>query len=296
MLYNTTTMEDDTDAALKLAGSVGTRSHARFAVPNFRLDPGRLDQHLLVSNEAVERLCDFAEVDASDSVIDVGSGTGVIAEALAHRARTVLAIELDERFSPLLAELQTSHPNLEVAMADFRAVKLEGYNKIVANPPFGLLEILLKRAVVTRQVRLLALVLGRASAEVLSSAAGSSSFTRLTLLAQAFYDLGVPATLAPDDFHPAPRTGAAIVLFKRRVGISPQELLLQEIALQVVFKAGHRVRDVAAALHAKQRLPMRLTPALLRERAVWSKRLQSLTNEQISAMTADLLRAVGQCA
>ena len=99
-----------------------------------------MDQHFLVDGKVVGRLVEAAEVNDLDVVVDVGAGTGVISEKLARKAFRVYAVEADPAMLPYLARLQNQHSNLQVFISNFLTAKLPPYNKVVANPPFSILE------------------------------------------------------------------------------------------------------------------------------------------------------------
>jgi 23S rRNA (adenine-N6)-dimethyltransferase len=63
----------------------------------------RLGQHSLRSARLAEALVRSAGVASSDLVVEIGAGTGTLTEALASRARTVVALEVDPRLAARLA-------------------------------------------------------------------------------------------------------------------------------------------------------------------------------------------------
>jgi 16S rRNA (adenine1518-N6/adenine1519-N6)-dimethyltransferase len=260
----------------------------------FVLDPAALDQHLLVRTAVVDELVALADVGPDDVVLDVGSGAGVIAATLATRCARVLAVELDPRFEPILRHLSAAVPGVQVLMTDVLALDLAatGANKIVANPPFRVLEPLLKRLADTPSVRLAALVLGRSSAGDLVAPAGSAGFTRLSLLAQAYFDVSVAAAVPRTAFHPAPRVDASILLLRRPARPTPRHRVLRLLSRAALVRGGTRVRDVAAAVPVRLRDAgaVRIDTSQLTDPGIWNRRLQQLSNRELSAYAADLLR------
>src|SRR4029453_11541025 len=80
-------------------------------------------------------------LDASDVVVEVGPGLGVLTRRLAERTSYVHAIELDRSLEPHLPDARVRHSNvafiwddaLDVAIADLRPEP----NKLVANLPYS---------------------------------------------------------------------------------------------------------------------------------------------------------------
>lgn len=78
----------------------------------------RLGQHFLVDDNVVGRILDLAALDDAARVLEIGPGIGTLTWALASRARSVVAVERDERLAPALRELEASCPNVTVVYAD----------------------------------------------------------------------------------------------------------------------------------------------------------------------------------
>jgi 16S rRNA A1518/A1519 N6-dimethyltransferase RsmA/KsgA/DIM1 with predicted DNA glycosylase/AP lyase activity len=99
-----------------------------------------LDQHFLTSMDVVEKLVKAVNVVREDAVVDVGAGRGAITAALAERAGAVYAVESDRRLLPYLNAVAHIHPNVKVFHGNFLTLRLPHYTKVVANPPFSILE------------------------------------------------------------------------------------------------------------------------------------------------------------
>jgi 16S rRNA (adenine1518-N6/adenine1519-N6)-dimethyltransferase len=283
--------EERSGAAASLGEALANEASQLPFVP----DTARLDQHLLVSVTAVEQLVDLADVTGDDVVADVGSGTGIISAVLSGRARKVLAVEIDIRFEPMLRRLENAAMNIDICICDFSDVDLSGVNKIVANPPFGLLEPMLNRLCDATDVRLIAFVLGQHSADVLRAPTGTPGFSRLTLLAQAYFDVSVEATLPRTVFRPVPRMDASIVLLRRPGRLTRGRRVLRILARAAAFRGGTRVRDVAAAIGTRS-VPgssLRIRAEQLSSPDIWGWRLQRLSNTQLSVLAADFVRLAG---
>ncbi len=104
-----------------------------------------LDQHFLASMDVVEKLVEAVDVVREDAVVDVGAGRGAITAALAERAGAVYAVESDSRLLPYLNAIAHIHPNVRVFHGNFLTLRLPRYTKVVANPPFSILEPMIQR-------------------------------------------------------------------------------------------------------------------------------------------------------
>lgn len=106
-----------------------------------------LDQHFLRTGEVVEKLVEAGRVCPEDVVVDIGAGEGVITAALALRAGAVYAAESDPRLIPCLRKIADEHPNVKIFCGNFLKLRLPPYTKVVANPPFSILEPLVMKHV-----------------------------------------------------------------------------------------------------------------------------------------------------
>src|SRR5258706_7209763 len=77
-----------------------------------------IGQHFLVDRSALTAIVDAAELSMDDDVLEIGPGPGVLTAALADRARSVTAVEIDERMVAVLRETVCSLDNVTVVPAD----------------------------------------------------------------------------------------------------------------------------------------------------------------------------------
>src|SRR3989338_5298480 len=61
-----------------------------------------MGQNFLISQDALKKIIEATELSPQDTVIEVGAGDGTLTFAIAEKAKLVLAVEKDGRFSSLL--------------------------------------------------------------------------------------------------------------------------------------------------------------------------------------------------
>jgi len=83
----------------------------------FRFERG-LGQNFLIDYNLLQKIVMAAEVGPRDLVLEVGPGFGTVTQALLPRAGRVLAVELDRRLAPILAETLGDPPNLRLYFGD----------------------------------------------------------------------------------------------------------------------------------------------------------------------------------
>src|SRR2546429_1771331 len=109
-----------------------------------------LGQRFLVDRAVLSAIVDAAELSADDDVLEVGPGPGVLTAELARRARSVVAVEVDERMVRVLADTLAGRDNVRIVRADALATDLYPLRdrpptRVGANPPDQITTPLLQR-------------------------------------------------------------------------------------------------------------------------------------------------------
>ncbi len=100
-----------------------------------------LGQNFIHDPNLLEKIVATAELDGSETVIEIGPGTGAMTTVLAENAGQVIAIELDDRLAPVLLTALSPYANARVVYADALKTdipKLAGTDDfvVVANIPY----------------------------------------------------------------------------------------------------------------------------------------------------------------
>lgn len=102
----------------------------------------RLDsysQYFLRSPQLIKELVGHTTIKRSDTVYDIGAGSGIISSVLSERAGEVIAIEVEPRMADKLRENMRDYPNVTVIEQDFITMTLPSTPyKIFSNIPFHL--------------------------------------------------------------------------------------------------------------------------------------------------------------
>src|SRR5438067_1558734 len=96
-----------------------------------------LSQNFLTSRALVDRLLAASSIGPGDLVFDLGAGSGIIAERLAHRGCQVAAVEKDPGLAHLLTVRFADEPRIRVYRVDVCEMTLPHRPyKVFANIPF----------------------------------------------------------------------------------------------------------------------------------------------------------------
>ncbi len=100
-----------------------------------------LGQNFLVDETALGRIAAAAEITPDSAVLEIGPGLGSLTRHLASQARRLVAVELDQRFLPVLEEVLAPWDNVTVVHGDILTQRPDtlmgesGY-LVVANIPY----------------------------------------------------------------------------------------------------------------------------------------------------------------
>ncbi len=214
----------------------------------------RLGQHFLTDERIINELA--ASVIEGSKVIEVGSGIGHVTEALAQRAGSVIGIEIDKRFQPILEGIQERNPKIRFIFGDALRVRLDSLIErdeeagVVANLPFHITEPFMHKLIdlpITNAV----LMLGDNIARELQEPETSLGFGKLSLLGQTFFDYRILSQVPKSAFYPQPRTDAVVMEFnpkeRREIESNPADYVFAYL-FRKAGKFGLVVNDMKQAL------------------------------------------------
>ncbi len=181
-----------------------------------------LGQNFLLDLNLTRRIARAAGPLDGVTTVEVGPGPGGLTRALLMEgARTVIAIERDERCLPALQDIATAYPGrLEIVSADARnidypALSIREPARIVANLPYSIGTPLLVEWLKTRPwppwFDRLVLMFQREVAERIVAAPGSKTYGRLAVLAQWRTRPRLLFSIPPNAFTPRPKVASSVV-------------------------------------------------------------------------------------
>lgn len=176
-----------------------------------------LGQHWLQDESVLESICSAADIQSSDTILEIGPGLGSLTKLLIKKARKVVAIEIDASLiGELYAKLKAD--NLEVINEDilkFDLSKLEPGYKIVANIPYYLTSNLIR--VLSESVnppQSATLLVQKEVAERLAASVGNMSL--LSVTAQYYWQIVLANIIPARLFTPPPQVDSQIVVLRYR--------------------------------------------------------------------------------
>lgn len=180
-----------------------------------RSPPRDLGQRFLVDQRGVSLLVSALNGLAGRDFLEVGPGLGALTIEASRLANRILAVEID---AGLAARLTPSlPPNAAVVVGDgVDFVMTTGSEVVFSNSPFYLTSSIVAAAARNNNVRWLVLGCQREVALRLTASPGSRDYGRLSVLAQAYFNVSLIGFIPAGWFRPRPKVDAAVVVMSRR--------------------------------------------------------------------------------
>jgi 16S rRNA (adenine1518-N6/adenine1519-N6)-dimethyltransferase len=251
--------------------SLLSRTRALLASRGLRPKPAR-GQHFLVDPLVRDAIVAAAGVGSGRLVVEIGSGTGVLTEALLQRGASVLAVEVDRDLATALIERVGPDPRLTVQVAD--ALRFDflgrlgthperGRIRVVANIPYYITSPLILRLLPWRELfEALYLTIQREVADRLTARPGTKAYGAVTLHCQYYAEARAVLPIPREAFYPIPEVDSMLVGFDLldvpRVSVSSPQRLFRVIRASF----GQRRKTLRNALRQAGWPPAMLDSAL----------------------------------
>ncbi|GAV24126.1 ribosomal RNA small subunit methyltransferase A [Carboxydothermus islandicus] len=237
---------------------------------NLTLSHG-LGQHFLTDFGILAKIVEKAEINSDNAVLEIGPGAGVLTRLLAQAAKYVVAIEIDKKLLPVLAETTGDLGNVVVVNADAREIDFDrvmtertggefGFEGkpylIVANLPYyATSPLIFKVFEEGYRVSSMTLMMQKEVAERITAKPGSKAYGSLSVACQYFSEprivLKVPRTV----FFPPPEVESAVVRFTLKENcLSSEERLRFFRVVRAAFATRRKTvaKSLAGALNLER--------------------------------------------
>jgi len=255
-----------------------------------------LGQRFLVDRGVLRTIVEAAELSPADDVLEVGPGPGVLTAQLAARARSVTAVEIDERMVAVLRDTLAGHDNVTIVRADALEVDLfalgaRAPSRIVANMPYQITTPLLERFIGDdrRPPLVVVLVQEEVARRIVATPSSAKERGYLSVFVQSFAEAKIVRRVPPSAFRPAPKVSSAVVVLRtlERPAFAPLERYAFLRLVSDVFR--HRRKQLRGALgHEAGIAPDRAVAALRACGIEPRRRAEELTLDEWVALAGAL--------
>jgi len=172
-----------------------------------------LGQNFLVDETALARIAAAAEITPDSAVLEIGPGLGSLTRHLASQARKLVAVELDERFLPILEDVLAPWDNVTIIHGDILdqqpdALMGEPGYLVVANIPYYITSAVIRHLLEAKhKPQRIVLTIQEEVARRVCAAPGNLSL--LALSVQVYGEPKLAARIPAGAFFPPPKVNSA---------------------------------------------------------------------------------------
>ena len=202
-----------------------------------------LGQYFLINPSVCPRIAELGNAAPGFGVIEIGTGIGVLTNELAKRADKVVAVEIDERLMPVLAETLSEHSNVKIINDDVMNVDLhrlieeefQGLEVAVcANLPYYITSPVIMMLLEQRlPIRTVTVMVQKEAGVRLCAKMGTRDMGAVTVAVNYFSRPEILFNVSRGSFMPAPNVDSCVVRFnikdKTPEGVKDEEFFFKTV-------------------------------------------------------------------
>ncbi|WP_125607889.1 16S rRNA (adenine(1518)-N(6)/adenine(1519)-N(6))-dimethyltransferase RsmA [Lapidilactobacillus bayanensis] len=184
-----------------------------------------LGQNFLTNKAVLTGILDAADLQPTDLVVEIGPGIGSLTEQLARRVKQVVAVEIDERLLPILADTLAPYDNIEIINQDILKTDLAtltanysdyGAIKVVANLPYYITTPIMF-SLINGEVQpdVLVLMMQKEVAQRITADSGNKHYGSLSIEVQTQMTADIAQIVPRTSFVPQPNVDSAVLVLQR---------------------------------------------------------------------------------
>lgn len=166
----------------------------------------------------IDKIIERSGILETDTVLEIGSGTGNLTVKLLEKAKKVICYEKDERMAAELVKrvrsLNLSH-KMKLFVGDCMKSEFPHFDLCISNIPYQISSVLIFK-LFNYNFRAIVLMLQHEFALRLVAKPGCSEYSRLSVSAQLFAKIEYLFKVSRKNFNPMPKVESAVVKIRRR--------------------------------------------------------------------------------
>ena len=175
----------------------------------------KLGQNFLQDPFALESIAAAAQIEPSDTVLEIGPGLGSLTRYLAASARQVIAVELDADLIPPLQAVTSTYDNIQIIHGDILKISPRELIRkpdylVVANIPYYITSAIIRHLLESNnKPRRIVLTIQKEVADRICAKPGDMSL--LALSVQVYGQPRIVKRIPANAFFPAPKVDSAVL-------------------------------------------------------------------------------------
>lgn len=172
-------------------------------------------QHILKNPLVAQGIVDKSDLKPSDTVLEVGPGTGNLTVRILEQARKVIAVEMDPRMAAELAKRVQGKPEqkrLDIMLGDVIKTDLPHFDVCISNTPYQISSPLVFKLLTQKPPpRAAILMFQREFALRLIARPGEALYCRLSVNVQMWANVKHIMKVGRNNFRPPPQVESSVV-------------------------------------------------------------------------------------
>lgn len=258
-----------------------------------------LGQNFLINPSVCPRMAELCGADAESGVLEIGPGMGVLTRELAKRSKKTVAVELDTRLLPVLAETLADYPNASVVQGDVMKLDLHRLIKeefpgmrvaVCANLPYYITSpVIMKILEEKLPITALTVMVQKEAADRICARPGTRACGAVSAAVQYYAEPEILFQVSRGSFMPAPNVDSTVIRLNVRPK-PPVELRSEEHFFRLVKAAfGQRRKTALNAVSSGLGIPKaQVAEAMQRAGIASNARAEQMTLEMLAAFSNEL--------
>lgn len=174
----------------------------------------KFGQHLLKNPGILDKIVDACDLKSTDTVLEIGPGTGNLTVRLCRQAKKVIALDIDPRMAAEVTKRcqHEGHSNMEGRHGDALRADLPAFDVCAANMPYQISSPFVFRLLAHRPMwRCAVLMFQKEFAERLIAEPNHPKYSRLAVNTRLFCKVTSVCKVAPGSFNPPPQVDSMVV-------------------------------------------------------------------------------------
>lgn len=179
-------------------------------------------QHILKNPGVSDAIVDKAYLKPTDTVLEVGPGTGNLTVRILEKAKKCICVEVDPRMAAEVTKRVQGKPEqrkLEVLLGDVIKTELPAFDVCISNTPYQISSpLVFKLLSMPNPPRTSVLMFQREFALRLTARPGDTLYCRLSVNAQFWAKITHIMKVGKNNFRPPPQVESSVVRIEPKVG------------------------------------------------------------------------------
>lgn len=261
-----------------------------------------LGQNFLINPSVCPRMAELCGVDDESGVLEIGPGIGVLTRELAKRSKKTVAVELDTRLLPVLAETLADYPNASVVHGDVMKLDLHQLIKeefpgmkvaVCANLPYYITSpVIMKILEEKLPITALTVMVQKEAADRICAKPGTRACGAVSAAVQYYAEPEILFQVSRGSFMPAPNVDSTVI--RLNVREQPPVKLSDEAHFFRLIKAafGQRRKTALNAVSSGMGLPKaEVAKAMERAGIAPTARAEQMALEMLADFSNELVNS-----